>query len=278
MGPLEQMVLGWECGRAALRTLGWRAVWALWVPLVLWRLAMLGAMTRVAHPRVSRWSLPLAVAIGGPGAAHYPGLFRVLPRIHAHLDAVTLALAGVWVAGAASVVVASRSGGAPRGAGLAALTALGRLPTLLLTELPWLLILWGLTDGLGLWVAMRGSSALVIKLLTLIAAVVLVLVRGYFAWLPPLVAAGACGLRDVPQELSALTSRGYLTALTITVFAALPSLPLWVLLRAPDHWVDGGHPEWVALLAGAQIGVTWLASLLATSALTLAWQAYREEP
>src|SRR5262249_57281488 len=54
---------------------------------------------------VQTCALPISAAL------HYPELFRVLPGMFGRIDAVTLAIVGLWVAGAASAQVAALSDG-----------------------------------------------------------------------------------------------------------------------------------------------------------------------
>ena len=278
MNPLEQALLGWQCLGSAARALTRPVTWGVWLPLALVRFGTLAALAMAAHPMVSSFAAPVVLALAGPHALHYPGLYRALPAVFGRVDAATWGVVGLWAAGASSAQVTAMAGGAAESAGALMARALRRLPLLWLAELPALALGWALTEGILLWLASRGSGALTVRLLTMIAAVALVIARAFYGWLPALVVAGGHGVSDAWHELGRLAGRGYVAAFVITLVTTLPALPLWLALRSPGRWVDAGHPGWVALLLAAGVAVTLLTSFLSVVALTLAWRALEEDP
>jgi hypothetical protein len=278
MNTLEQLILGWECLGAAMRPLLRPAAWVVWLPLALARLGALAALAWCAHPLVSGVAAPVVAWLGGAGALHYPDLFRVLPAVHGRVDALLLATLGLWTVAASSIQVAASAGGARLGVAGCVTRATRRLPALFIATLPVLVIGWTLTSGVTMWLAARGSAALTVRLVGLVAVVALFLVRTYAAWLPPVVAAGGHDAREAWPELGRLSGRGFAAAFVITLVTTLPTLPLWFVLRSPGRWIDLGHPEWVALILACGVALTLLLQFVATVAITLAWRAIEEDP
>jgi hypothetical protein len=275
---LEQMLLGWECARSALRVAARPVVWPPWLLLAVTRIGAIGVLVMATHPLVSQVMAPLVEGLAGPGALHYPVLFRLLPRLVERVGLPVDVLLGGWAAGVASLQVVAMSDRATRSLGEAMARSLRRLPVLVAAQVPALALGWLLGDGATMWLETRGSGPLMTKAVGLVAAMLLGLVRVFCCWLPVIVVADGRGVTEAWSELGRLGSRGFGSALVVGLLTLVPVAPLAFALRAPGRWIDIGHPEWVALLLVLEGGVTILASFLATIALALAWRALEEDP
>jgi hypothetical protein len=275
---LEQALLGWESLLSALRVAFKPVVWPPWLLLGLARIGAIAVLVLGAHPLVSWIGAPLVTWLGGPGALHYPVLFRLLPRLVDHLTLPIDVVVGGWAAGVTSLQVVAMTDRASRSLGGAMKRSLARLPALVVAELPALALGWVLSEGVAMWLESRGSGGLVIKAVTVLAALLLGFTRVYFCWLPVMVVADGRGVLESWRELRRFGGRGYGAALTVGLLTLLPMVPFALVLRAPGRWIDIGHPEWVAGLLGLERIVTLLTAMLATIALALAWRALVEDP
>jgi hypothetical protein len=274
---LEQLLLGWESARSALRLALKPVIGLPWLALGCARLATLGVLAFAAHPLISWAMVPVVSIVTGPGALHYPVLFRFLPRL---LDRVQLpidVLLGGWVAGLTSlqVVAISRRNTAPFAG--AARESLRRLPVLVAAQLPALALAWLLDDGLKLLLEVRGSGPLVTKVLGVLVGTLLGVVFLLFCWLPVIVVVGGHGVTGSWSELRRMSGRGFGAALVIGLLMAVPIAPFAFALRGPGRWIDLGHPEWVVALLGFERLVALVTGLVATIALALAWGALEAE-
>jgi hypothetical protein len=274
---LEQLLLGWESARSAWRLALKPGIALPWLVLGLVRVGTVVVLAFAAHPLISPVAAPVVSWVSGPGALHYPVLFRLLPRL---LDRVQLpidvVLAG-WVTGLTALQVVAVSHRVTRPFSESMSVSLRRLPVLIVAQLPVLALGWLLGDGLTMLLEARGSGPLVTRVLGLLGGIVLGVVTLLFCWLPVIVVAGGRGVTEAWSDLRRLSGRGLGVALLVGLLVALPLAPFAVALHGPGRWIDMGHPEWVAVLLALERIVTMVTGLIATITLALAWGALEEE-
>jgi hypothetical protein len=269
---LEQITLAWQCLLHTGRQLPRRALWTPWLVLGSVQLLVLVALWWFAHPWLSWLVAPRLQAMVGPDVLHYPNLFRVLPDVFARASLFIGGTVGVVMLGAATTLFATRfaEGAVRPGAALA--RAGGRAPALILANLPFYLIVVGLSVGVESWLAHRGSSGIIQKIVRLGTFGIALLVQAWFLYVNALVMVEGRSAFSALAVLPRAAGRGMVAALMLIGLTFLPMVPLQQLARASGRLVDQGMPETVGWLVVAEIAVAWLSAFLLTGGATLFFQ------
>ena len=271
MSFFEQVALGWQ---ALLRTVARVGKPGPWAPLAILgacELAAIALLAWFAHPAVSWFMAPLLRRAGGAELLHYPNVLRALPGLYGRVDVVLGATVGAVAVGAATRIFANQLRGRPEGVVAALGAAARRAVALVVVGLPFNLLVFALTSGLGWLIAHRQSGGLVHRLSDFIVLAGSVVFQSLFFYVTCDVMLAGRGvlaaLRDVPHA----AARGFWAALVIGTLLALPLLPLQLLAAQSARLVDRGAPELVAWLMAAEAAASLLLWFALAGSATLVY-------
>jgi hypothetical protein len=269
MNALEQVTLAGQAAWLTLRRMGDGRLWAPWLALGAVQAAVLLCLAGFAHPWLA-WALaPLVRAGAGESALHYPGFFRALPALYARADLVVTALAGAAIAGWSTALFAGRWRGAPASPGAAWVEVAPRMVTLVLVQLPFNVLAFVLSAGIGRLLEGRGGMALRLGGMAGLGA--MVLLQALFLYLPALVVLERRGLRGAFAALPRTWARGFWAGFVLGAVALLPLLPFDALSQRVDLLVDRGAPELTAGLTALQLVAGLVVSFLLAGGSTLVY-------
>jgi len=269
VNALAQGIFTFSCLRHAVPAALRARLWIAWWPLALAQAAWLAALVLFAHPLVSGVMVPLLTSLAGPEVLHYPNVFRILPALQARGSFVAFALLGPVVSGAAVLALDAWFAGRPVAAGRALGAALRRAPALIVAQAPLQLVLLVLTFGLSSWLDARGSSGLVVRIVTLASLAASVVVQALFLYVPADLMLGNVRPHEAWRDLPRNAGRAGMVALMLVALAAVIGVPIQAAASMADRIVERGRPELmvavVAVQALLELGVAFV--LAASSVL-----------
>lgn len=267
MNALEQTVLAAQALWRTLRRMGSARLWTPWLVLGLVQALVLAALTAFARPWLA-WALaPLVRAGAGEAALHYPDFFRALPLLYDRADLVVAALVGSIVTGWSVALFASGWRGARPAVGEGWFRVAPRSLALVLVQLPFNVLAFGLSVAVGHLLAGRVGMTLRAGQAAGLGA--MVVLQALFLYLPAMVVLERRGLGAAFAALPRTWARGFWAALVVGAAALLPLLPLDVLGRRTDLLVGRGTPELVVGLVILDLLVGLLVSFLLAGSSTL---------
>lgn len=253
MTALQQVMLGFEGLRRALRHLGWGPLWAPWAALAGVQLLVLACLVQFAHPAVSWFMAPLLEGVAGEQALRYPNVFRLLPGLYGRAAVVLSIALGTLAAGAGVWMFARRlEGGRPRAAeGLRA--ALGRAFALVAAGLPAVVGSTLLLTGVEWWLSRHDAPRMVERAIRFAGLLGALSIQSAFALLSAAIVLDRMPLLQALGGLAGFVRRGFWGALTLSAVLFLPHLPAHELSRHASTLVQRGVPELVAAVVAADI-------------------------
>lgn len=271
MSALERILFGWQCLLESVRACRSAAVWGPWLVLFSLHALAVAALAWAAHPAISWFMAPGLRAVEGDAALRYPGLFLRLPLLARDAGLVIGALALPVLAGVWTRLFERRFRQAPAAPGGAWAEGFSRSGALVVAALPVTVAAFGLHEMLHNLHLVRLSSV-ARSLAPPAADAALLFVRITCAYAAALV---VLGRRSGPGALAAIPGT-WSTGFVPAAVALLSLSPFGVLatafVSASEGLVHHGVPEWAVagILARAAIGA--LLAMIATGAVTLAWQ------
>jgi hypothetical protein len=269
MNIFEQVALALQALRHTLLAMRAPRLWVPWLALGAVQLGVVVALWHFAHPALSWLMAPILRRVAGEDALHYPGAFEVLPRLYDRADLVIGALLGSVAIGSATGLFADHFHGLPARVGSRLATAVRRAPALVLVQLPFNVLVFGLTVMTAPWLESHAGGRLAAVAGPLLTGVSLVLQAAFFYVAARVMIAGdgaAAALRGVP----ATWARGLVPALVVSALTLLLLLPLDWLAGHEGLVVSRGRPElvgWLTVLRLIAGLVNWF--LLSGSATLL---------
>ncbi len=267
MNALEQTVLAGQALWRTLRRMGSARLWTPWLVLGLVQALVLAALTAFARPWLAWVLAPLVRAGAGEAALHYPDFFRALPLLYDRADLVVAALVGSIATGWSVTLFASDWRGARVAVGEGWFRVAPRSLALVLVQLPFNVLAFGLSVAIGHLLAGRVGMTLRAGQAAGLAA--MVVLQALFLYLPAVVVLERRGLGAAFAALPRTWARGFWAALVVGVAALLPLLPLDFLGRRTNLLVERGTPELVAGLVVLDLLVGLLVSFLLAGSSTL---------
>jgi len=267
MNVAEQIALAWGSLIQTLHMVRRPALWAPWLVLGGLEAGVLAALAGFAHPWLSPVMAPVIEGIAGEHALHYPDLFSELPLLYARFDLLLVALPGAVVLGAATTLMADAFRGRPLRAGAALGLALRRAPALILVNLPFNVLAFVFSWGIGTLAASHGG--LIARAAYLLALAGSVLIQSLFLYMTAVVMIEHRGPLDALRQLPRTWRNGFAAAVVLGTLLLLPLLPLNLLSGASGLIAARGIPELVTGMLLLQLCVALAAAFLLTAATTL---------
>lgn len=271
MSLLEQIVLAWVALVRTLRELPRARLWAPWAVMGLVEVAVLACLWWFAYPLLSWIMAPVLQWIAGPQVLRYPNLFRLLPTIFGRADLVVGAVLGSVMIGAATLLFAQRFRGGRTAPGQALGAAFRRAPALIVVNLPFNLLVLGLSYGIAWMLADRESGTLVRRLGYVATLLGSIGVQALFLYVSAILMLEGRGVVDSFAQLPRTWARGFWAALFLGGVMLLPILPIHYLSGRSSLFVDRGSPEMVGWLVFVQIGLSLLSWFLLAGSATLVY-------
>lgn len=276
MNALEQVTLAGQAAWRTLRRMGDGRLWAPWLALGAVQGAVLLGLAGFAQPWLA-WALaPLVRAGAGEPALHYPDFFRALPSLYARADLVVTALAGAVLAGWSVALFAVRWRGLAPAPGAAWAAVAPRALTLVLVQLPFNVLAFTLSAGIGR--LLEGRAGMALRLGGLVGLAAMVVLQALFLYLPAVVVLERRGLRGAFAALPRTWARGFWAGLVLGTVALLPLLPFDALSQRVGLLVDRGAPELAAWLTALQLVAGLAVSFLLAGGSTLVYLGSVAEP
>lgn len=269
MNPLEQVALAGQALWHTLRRMGAGRLWVPWLVLGAVQGVVLLGLVNFARPWLA-WALaPLVRAGAGEAALHYPGFFRALPTLYGHADLAVVALAGAVLAGWSVALFAARWRGSSPAPGAAWTGVAPRALTLVIVQLPFNVLAFALSAGIGH--LLEGRAGVMLRLGGMAGLAGMVILQALFLYLPAVVVLERRGIAGAFAALPRTWARGFWAGLVLGAVALLPLLPLDALAGRIDLLVGRGTPELAAWLAALQLVAGLLVSFLLTGSSTLVY-------
>ncbi len=269
MSPLEQVALAGQAIWHTLRRMGTTPLWIPWLALGAVQGAVLLGLLHFARPWLAWAVAPLVRAGAGEAALHYPDFFRALPGLYTRADLVVVALAGAILTGWSVALFAAGWRGtrpAPRAAWAAVAP---RALALVLVQLPFNVLAFALSAGIGL--LLEGRGGIVLRVGGMAGLGAMVVLQALFLYLPAVVVLEGRGIAGAFAALPRTWVRGFWAGLVLGAAALLPLLPLDALVGQADLLVERGTPELTAWLTALQLLVGLAVSFLLTGGATLVY-------
>ena len=278
MNPLEQMVLAWQCLVYTLRQTVRPALWVPWLFVGGLQAIVVGALWWFAHPALSWFMAPLLNLMIGEEALRYPNVFRVMPALYARADFVIGVILGSIIVGASTVLFSACFTGAEVRPSKGLGRAFRRAGPLILANLPVNLLIIGLSYGIELWLANRGSSGTVARMLRLMLVPAAIVIQAFFLYVNALLMLSGRSLLGTLAELPHIAARGMWAALLLALLALAPLLPIQLLAMSSNTLVERGAPELVGWLVLGQVLISLFMSFLLAGSSTLVYQSAAVRP
>lgn len=278
MSVFEQLALGFQAMLHSLRSLlAWR-LWIPWVLLAIPQLAVVAAIGFFAHPLLSGVMVPLLTAVAGDQVLHYPNALQALPRLYDRADLLIGALVGSVVIGVATVMFADWF----RGRDVAIRSQLGiawrRVPALVLVQLPFNLLLVGLSVVVQTWLARRGGGGIVESAASVAAVAGSLVLQAAFFYVTAKVILGGSGVVSALASVPATWKRGFAPALLVSVLTLIVLLPVQWLAGHQELVMERGRPELLAGLTLVRLGAGLLNGFLLSGCATLLYLSLFDRP
>ncbi len=267
MNPLEQVALAGQALWHTLRRMGTGRLWVPWLLLGAVQGVVLLALAHFARPWLA-WALaPLVRAGAGEGALHYPDFFRALPSLYARADLVVVATVGAILTGWSVALFAARWRGSPDGPATTWAAVAPRALTLVLAQLPFNVLAFALSAGIG--AVLEARAGVVLRLGQLVGLGAMVVLQALFLYVPALVVLERRGLAGTFAALPRTWVRGFWAGLVLGLAALVPLLPLDALGGSVGLLVGRGLPELAAWLTALQLLAGLVVSFLLAGGSTL---------
>jgi len=278
VNPIEQVSLAWLALGRTLRQ-AWRpALWAPWLLLGAVEVGVVVLIWGYAHPAVSWVMAPLLRNWAGEDALHYPNVLRRLPVLFGSLDLVIGAILGSIMIGAATLLFAERFRGSRAAVGETLARAFRRSGTLVLSHLPFNLLLVFMTLAIDRALGARRAGLTHGVLVFAGVVVVPVVVQAVFLYVGPLVMLEGRSALGALRELPRTWRRGMWAALFLGLVMLLPLVPIHFLSGHAEAIAERGSPELIGWLAIAEVAVGLLVWFVLSGSACLVYLGAIAEP
>jgi len=235
--------------------------------------AVVWVLWSFAHPALSWFMAPMIERVLGPAGLHYPELFRRLPTLVGRADAVIAASVAAVVIGASTRLFAECFLGRAADAGAALREMLRRAPALILAQLPFHALAWGLGAAVSALLGGTHHGGLVRVLALALAVGGALLIQALGLFVTALVVLEGRTPLEAWRALPRTWAHGLWAALLLSGLLALAQSPFQWIESHASTLVDRGTPEVVGLVVLLQGLAMLLAALVVTGCVTLVFLA-----
>jgi hypothetical protein len=181
-----------------------------------------------------------------------------MPALYARVDIVVGAVVGSIAIGAATKLFAAHAWGRAPRVGEALGSAWHKALTLIAVNLPFNLLVVGLSYGVEWWVTRRSSGPMVQRAAYGMVLAGSVVLQSLFFYVSALVMLEGRGVLHTLAALPQSWARGFWAAVLVGSLLLLPLLPIQFLSGHSSMLVDRGSPE----LVGWMVLLQWLVELV----------------
>ena len=278
MSLFEQVALGIQALRFTVLALFRPRLWAPWLMLGAVEVLVVVALWQFAHPAFSWFMAPLLSRLAGEPALHYPRVFELMPEFFDRADVAVGALLGSVAIGIATPLFAGQFRGETPRVGEALAQGLRRSPALILVQLPFNVLVTGISLGVSAWLAHRGGAGLITRAAELgVTGGSLALQASFFYAAALVMLKGRSALESL-RELPSTWRRGFVPACVVGALTLLLLLPLHWLSGQEDLVVARGRPELVGWLTLLEVAGGLLNWFLLTGSATLIFLSALDRP
>lgn len=280
MNLFEQIAVAWQSLIRVLAAMRRGRLWAPFALLAASEALVVLALVWFAHPLLSWFMVPLLRQASGEATLRYPNLFRVLPGLYAQADVFIGALVGAIVVGAGTVMFADYFHGTKPSASAGLGEAWRRAFALILANLPFNLLVFGLGRWSEDFLTSRSSGQLVQGIVYFLILGASVVLQSLFFYVSALVVLERRSVLSAFSGLPETWRRGFWAATFIGALLVAPLLPIHYISDRAGVIVDRGVPEltgWVVAVQGLIGLMLWF---LLTGSATLVYLSLvrREDP
>ncbi len=253
MNLFEQIAVAWQSLIRVFAAMRRGRLWAPFALLAASEALVVLALVWFAHPLLSWFMVPLLRQVSGETTLRYPNLFRVLPGLYAQADVFIGAVVGAIVVGAATVMFADFFHGTKPSASAGFGEAWRRSLALILANLPFNLLVFGLGHWSQDFLTSRSSGQLVQGIVYFLILGISVVLQSLFFYVSALVVLERRSVLSALAGLPETWARGFWAATFIGGLLITPLLPIHYISDRAGVIVDRGVPEltgWVVAVQG----------------------------